>query len=196
MTSPASPPPTRGPLRRYVGMDFLDFKISLHKLSITFTKVELSPVESPILQGIFGALFPSAIVQKYEASEDHPPSKITIEKLKVALRMGIIRDGDDRTDKLVYRLSERLRNILFQRPLISIKLNGVVVEVEKAYVAPKPPPEFCAMGKDSLPSAVPPASELGPEIPVFDQDAVLSFFRDDELRDADQTVFWIERWSE
>jgi hypothetical protein len=163
----------RRPLRKYAGMEFVDVKISLYKFSFNLTKIEILPVESPIFRGLFASLFPSAIVQRYVSSDEYPTSKILIKELKVQIRM---------------------QNIVC--PIICVELRGVTMEVEKAYLAPRPPPEFVADAQDSLPSAIPPSDDIGPEIPIFDDRIVLDFLRGDELRDADTVTFWMERWSE
>ena len=125
-----------------------------------------------MFQGLFASLFPSAIVERYDTSDEFPTSKISIKELKVQIR---------------------IQHIL--RPIVCVKLRGVTLEVEKAYLA-RPPPEFVADAQDSLPSAIPPSVDIGPEIPIFDDRIVLDFLRGEELRDADTVTFWIERWSE
>lgn len=181
-------------------MEFVDFNISVIKLSLTFTKIELLPVESPILRGLFSSLFPSAIVQRYESSDEYPASKLSIEKLKVGLRMRrsvvATHDGHAGTMKTLSRWSNTLWNAMLQRPILSIKLVGVILEVEKAYIAPHPPPEIHTTAHDSLPFAVSTSDNAGPEIPTYDQDCVLDFLRVDEVRDAEGVTFWMDRWSE
>ena len=176
-------------------MEFGDFRLSPHKISFIMTKIEILPVESPVLKGLFGAIFPSAIVKSYEYSDDYPPSKISVEKLKVGLRMRLLtcsQQKDDQMMRYLFRWARQLRYFIFQRPMIRIELTGVTLEVEKAYIAPSPPP----MEFDSLPSAISHEDELDPKIPTFDQDVVMEFLKEDELRDADGVTFWLERWSE
>ena len=184
-------------------MEFGDLKISIHKLSLKITKIQILPVESPIFKGIFAALFPSSIVQNYEVSDEYPPSKISIQKLSIGLRIRSFVGRHDEWDscnmlKRIAILTNQLFNTIFQLPIISIKLSGVTVEVEKAYIAPCPSEaEFCTTGRGgSFPSAVPlPSNDrVGPGIPRFDQDYILEFLKEDEIRDANGVTFWIERW--
>ena len=186
----------RRPLRIYLGMEFVDFHLSIFSLSITFTDFELMS-NSPITLGLL-AFFPSAIVQNYKPSLNFPASKITVEKIKIGLRMGLIVRNFHKHDGTVTILSQFMKqilNLLFQRPIVSIKVNGATLHVEKAYLAPRPPQEMMNSAT-SMPSAVAPSVDIGSEIPVFDQDYILDFFRLDELRYADAVTFWIERWSE
>jgi hypothetical protein len=183
----------RRPLRKYVGMEFVDVKISLYKLSLKFTKIQILPVDSPVFQGLFAALFPSAIVRRYDASDEYPRSKISIEKLNVQIRMRLTgsHGGHTGASTTLYLWIKQC-----MRPIISVELSGVTLEVEKAYLAPHSPPEFVADAQDSLPSAISPSFDVGPEIPVFDDRYYMDFLSSDELRDADKVTFWIERWSE
>lgn len=172
-------------------MEFVDVKISIYNLSLKFTHIEILPVESPIFQGIFAALFPSAFVKKYDASDDHPTSKIAIEKLRVRIRMKLNGSPD-------VHVGTSIASYLWQRmrPMISVELSGVTLEVEKAYLAPHPSAEYFSEAQDSLPSAILPSVDVGPRIPVFDDGYVLDFLRGGESRDADRVTFYIERWSE
>ena len=180
-------------------MEFGNFTISLTKLSLAFTDVEIYPVDSPITKGLFSALFPSAIVSKYEASDEYPASKISIGMMKVGLRTRSIVSSQEKYEGIVNTAShwvkQQLKTML-HRPVISIKLTGVTLEVEKAYIAPHPPQEYHTPGEDSLPSAVSPSPGIGPEIPMFDQDYVLDFLRDDEVQNADKVTYLMERWCE
>lgn len=172
-------------------MEFDDVKLSIYNLSLKFTHIVILPVESPVLQGIFAALFPSAFVKKYDASDDYPTSKIAIETLRVRIRMRLNGSRGEHVGKSTpSNLWRRMR------PMISVELRGVTLEVEKAYLAPPPPPEFSSEAQDSLPSAISPSDNVGPEIPVFDDGYLLDFLRGDESRDADIVTFLIERWSE
>jgi hypothetical protein len=183
----------RRPLRKYAGMEFVDVKISLYKLSLKFTKIEILPVESPVFQGLFAALFPSAVIRRYDASDEYPTSKISIEKLNVRIRMRLTgsHGGQTGASTTVYLWIKQC-----MRPIISVELSGVTLEVEKAYLAPRSPLEFVADAQYPLPYAIPPSVDVGPEIPVFDDRYCMDFLSSDELRDADMVTFWIERWSE
>ena len=181
----------RYPLRKYARIEFNDFKISLLEISFTFTNVEILPLECPIINDIFGALFPSAVVGPYEESDEYPKSKISIDTMKVSLRTRAIFDAykNDNTGKAISKWASRICCILFQRPIMKIKLAGVTLTVNKCYIAPPPPQEFQTKRKHLLPTAV-------PKIPTFDQDLLMSALKEDELRDADGITFLIERWSE
>ncbi len=179
----------RRPLRGYLGMEFVDFRLSIFSLSVTFTDIELTS-DSPITLGLL-AFFPSAVVQKYKPSLDYPASKITVEEIKIGLRMGLI----VRNVTILSQFMKQIWNLMFQRPIISIMLNGATLHIEKAYLAPHPPQEMINITA-TMPSAVAPSDEIGSEIPVFDQDYLLDFLRLDELRYANAVTFWIERWSE
>lgn len=177
-------------------MEFGDFRLSILSLSITFTDIELV-AESPVTLGLL-AFFPSGVAQKYNPTVDFPASKITVEKMKIGFRMGLIVRKFDKQDGAITILSQftkQILDIIFQRPIISIKLNGAILHVEKAYLAPLPPPTMNDITA-SLPSAIAPSDDIGSEIPVFDQGYLLDFLKADELRYADSVTFWIERWSE
>eukprot|EP00581_Thalassiosira_minuscula_P006206 CAMPEP_0183745000 /NCGR_PEP_ID=MMETSP0737-20130205/66017_1 /TAXON_ID=385413 /ORGANISM="Thalassiosira miniscula, Strain CCMP1093" /LENGTH=427 /DNA_ID=CAMNT_0025980655 /DNA_START=235 /DNA_END=1515 /DNA_ORIENTATION=+ len=183
----------RRPLQKYVRMEFGDFEMSLLHLSFVFTDVQLIPQQTPIISGIFAALFPSAIVRSYEESKEYPGSKISIKRLKVGLRVGTFARTHDEHAGVLKTLFCWVRQYLFQRPIISVELNNVTLEVEKAYIAPQPPPEFHTINSQVLPSAIP-SAKLGPEIPAFDQDYVLHSLRDGEISYANAVTFWMERW--
>lgn len=187
----------RRPLRTHLGMEFGDFRLSIYSLSVTFTDIELIS-ESPITRELLALLFPSAVVQKYNPSVDFPTSKITVEKMKIGLRMGLIVRNFDKEldpDTITSQFTKQILNIVFQRPLISIKLKGATLHVEKTYLAPQPCLEWINKSV-SAPSAISSIDDIGSEIPVFDQDYLLNYFRADELRYADTVTFWIERWRE
>ena len=178
-------------------MEFGDFRISLLSLSIYFTDIELV-AESPITILLLGIIFPSAVVQKFKPSAEYPTSKITIARMKVGLRMGLIVRNFDKHDGAITFLSKftkQLLDLIFLRPVISIKLNRATFHIEKLYLAPRPPPEMMMNNTTSLPSAIAPAN-IGSEIPVFDQDYMLDFLRLDEVRNADYVTFYMERWRE
>ena len=185
-------------------MEFGDLKISIHELSLKITQIQILPVESPIFKGIFAALFPSSMVQSYEVSDDYPPSKIVIQELIFGLRIRSFVGRHDEWDtcsilKRISILTNQLFNTIFQLPIVSIKISGVTVEVEKAYIAPcQSEAEFCTTGCPGglFPSAIPSpsADRVGPGIPTFDQDYILEFLKEDEIRDANGVTFWIERW--
>lgn len=170
--------------------------MSPFSLSITFTDIILYS-ESPIVLFFLGLLFPSAVVQKYNSSDDFPASKITVKKMKVGLRMGLVVRNIDKSNgsiKILAQGTNQVLNFIFQRPIISIKLHGATLHVQKAYIAPPPPPEINI--STSLPSAIPSSENIGPEIPVFDQAYLWEFLKDDELRYSDAVTFWVERWGE
>lgn len=179
-------------------MNFGDFKISIVSVRLTFIDVTILPVESPIFKGLFAALFPSSMVQKYKESDEFPASKITIEKVRVALRtrsmIGSCDSTDSSSNKAIHWVRQ-LWGVMIQRPIIWVQLIGVTLEVEKAYIAPPPPPELHSASQDHLPAAFP-ADVTNNDIPVFDQDYFLQFLREDEILDADDVTFKMERWRE
>jgi hypothetical protein len=84
-------PLVRFPLRKF-GVEFGSIEISVLTLSIIVHEIELSPLDVPILQIIFVALFPSAnarSIKKVSSSSDcnssYPRNKIKIQRLKVSL---------------------------------------------------------------------------------------------------------------
>jgi hypothetical protein len=174
-------------------MEFKRVQFSVIKRAMGFSNLVILPLEAPVLSGIFGAIFPSAVVKQLELSDEYPPSKLEIEKFSVKLRLGSL-TGKFRNDaeKSVAVKLKNLIGIFIPRPMIVIKMTNVVLTVEKAYLAPAAPPEFSDGGK--LPYAIPPPEELDPRLPTFDQDALLEFLRNDEINDAEATTFWIERW--
>lgn len=178
-------------------MEFGDFRFSIYSLSVTFTDIELMS-ESPITRELLALLFPSTVVQKYNPSVDFPASKITVDKMRIELRMGLTVRNFDRQDDantIMSQFTKQMWNIIFQRPLISFKLNGATLHAEKAYLAPRPSLERIDKTL-SMPSAISSLDDIGSEIPVFDQDYLLNYLRADELRYADSVTFWIERWRE
>jgi len=176
-------------------MEFENVKISILKQSMSFSKIIILPLESPLILPIFGALFPSAVVKRFETSDDHPESTISIEKFGVKLRIGSLTGRIHRSESSTKSVASKLKNLIrsyIPRPVIVVKMSNVILTVEKAYIAPDPPLEFHAT--ERLPSAIPPSHEHHHNLPTFDQEAVLDFLRNDEINDAEAVTFWIERW--
>ena len=151
------------------------------------------PLESPVIRGIFGAIFPSAVVKQLQKSDEYPSSKIEIGTFSLRIQMGSL-TGKFRSDTEQSFLMQ-LKYIIgsfIPRPLIVIKMSNVILTVEKCYLAPVAPSEF-AHG-EKLPYSIPSAEEYDPRLPIFDQDIILDYLRNDEINDAELTTFWIERW--
>jgi hypothetical protein len=174
-------------------MEFKRMQFSILKRSMGFSNLVILPLDAPVIGGIFGAIFPSAVVKQMELSNDYPPSKIEIGKFRVKLQVGSLtgRFMSDADKSLASKIKMFIGSFI-PRPMIVIKMSNVVLTVEKAYLAPEPPPEFANGGK--MPYAIPPLEDRDPRLPVFDQDALLEFLRNDEFNDAEAATFWIERW--
>lgn len=189
-------PLIRFPLRKF-GVELGEIEISVLTLSIIVHEIELSPLDMTILQIIFVALFPSAnarsIIKKESSSFDcnsgYPRSKIKIQRLKVSLTINS-RDSANQTSWI-----KRAVYIIFPRPMIEVKMNSVVVEVEKAYIAPTPPNGFDTMS-NRLPYAVVSTQQQhsNPDIPKFDQNYFLDELQNAEITRANQITFCLERW--
>ena len=197
----------RPPLWKYLGIKFEDIVVKPHRLTIKVKSIELYPLQSPILRGIFVAIFPSANVSILQKSDDYPESKISIHKMKIKLRIGtavgtkisdtvaeVSNNGKASSTNWILRLLY----YVFPRPVIDVDMVGVTFEIEKSYIAPDAPSEFHNNSQSTtpltLPSAVVSSNQCGPEIPTFDQDYWLDFLRNDEILDADNITFLIERW--
>ena len=171
-------------------------KITILKPSLGFTKIIILPLEAPVISGIFGILFPSSVVKQLQVTADYPRSKIEIGRFKVKLRIGSItgRFRSDKSKSILVKLKNFIGSFI-PRPMVVIKMSDVILTAEKAYLAPDSPPEFAA-GSEQFPSAIPPtdSDEWDPRWPVFDQEAMLEYFRNDEINDAEAVTFWIERW--
>lgn len=180
------------PALKKFGMEFKTVHFSVLSRSFGFSKLVILPLDAPVIGGIFGAIFPSAVVKQLELSDEYPPSKIEIGRFRVKIRVGSL-TGKFRSDtekSWVVKFKNFIGSFI-PRPMIVIKMTNVVLTVEKAYLAPEAPPEF-ANGK--LPYAIPPPEEHDLRLPVFDQEALLEYFRNDEINDAEAATFWIERW--
>ena len=184
----------RFPLRK-VGVEFGDIEISILTLSIIVNQIELLPLDVPILQFIFAALFPSANARRStkESPSDnyYPQNKIKIQRLKVRLK---IKSRETFASNQI-SWTKRAFYLIFPRPMIVVKINRLVVEVEKAYIAPTPPADFethFVTMSTRLPYAV--STQQHPEIPMFDQNYLLEELRNAEVLEADFTTFCLERW--
>jgi len=178
-------PMVRFTLRKF-GVEFGDIEISFLQLSIIVNKIELSPLDMPILQIIFIALFPSANARSEKESLDYPWSKVKIDRLKVRLTIKS-RDKSNQTS-----WAKRAFHLRFPRPFFVVKMRSVVVEVEKAYIAPAPPADFGDDVSNQLPHAI--SMQQHPELLSFDQRYHVEEFRIAEIRDADYITFCLERW--
>jgi hypothetical protein len=79
--------------------------------------------------------------------------------------------------------------------MIVVKMNNVVVEVEKAYIAPAPPDGFEMMSNRKLPYAVVSSQQhLHPDIPKFDQNYFLDELQNAEITEANHITYCLERW--
>ncbi len=190
-------PLIRFPLRK-CGVEFGSIEISLLTLSIIVHEIELSPLDVPILQIIFVALFPSAnarSIKKESSSSDcnssYPRNKIKIQRLKVSLTINS-RDSANQTISWI----KRAVYVILPRPMIVVKMNSVVVEVEKAYIAPTPPDGFETMSNNRLPYAVVSTQQhhSHPDIPKFDQSYYLDELQNAEITEANHITFCLERW--
>ena len=180
------------PAFKKCGMEFGGIHLSVIRLSFGFSNLVILPLETPVLSGIFGAIFPSAVVNQLEKSDDYPPSKIVIGKFSIKLRIGALTGKF--TNDTKKSLAQKLKNFIgrfIPRPMIAIKLSNVVLTVEKSYLAPGAPPEYT---DGRVPYAIPPPEERDPRLPTFDQEPILEFFRNDEINAANGMTYWIERW--
>jgi len=198
----------RPPLWKYLGVKFGDIEVTLYNLTVKVDHVELFPMKCSILRGIFVAIFPSANVSTQQLSDDYPESKITIDELTTTLRIGTavglhlndtVSDVENlKENKLSVHWILRILYYLFPRPVIDVVMDGVILHVEKAYIAPDPPSELVIDGAHrstaSLPSSVVSSDKRSPYIPTFDQEYWMDFLRNDEVNDADNLTFCIERW--
>jgi hypothetical protein len=190
-------PLIRFPLRKF-GVEFGDIEISLLTLSIIVHEIELSPLDVPILQIIFVALFPSAnarSIKKESSSSDcnssYPRNKTKIQRLKVSLT---INSRDSSSANQAISWIKRAVYVILPRPMIVVKMNNVVVEVEKAYIAPTPPDGFETMS-NRLPYAVISRQQhLHPDIPKFDQHYYLDELQNAEIAEANHITYCLERW--
>lgn len=158
--------------------------------------------------------------------EDYPESKLTVSKLSIKIRVGSVADprttkpsifdhdnkvdsggGNLHTDSEETKRQWGLKLIyhLIPRPIIIIKLKDVSIEVEKAYLAPEPPSQLRAissLNKQQLPLALPtPTPQSNGEdnenhLPTFAQDYFLNAIENEDVVEADNVTFFIERWSE
>ncbi len=181
-------PLIRFPLRK-IGVEFGDMETSILTLSIIVHKVELSPLDMPILQFIFIALFPSANARSEKESLDYPWSKVKIERLKVRLTIHKSRDDESHQNM---SWAKRAFYLIFPRPMLVVKMKSVVIEVEKAYIAPAPPAEYGTM-TNQLPHAIS-MQQNHPELLKFDQIYLLEELGNAEILQADYITFCIERW--
>jgi len=177
-------PIIRFPLRK-VGVEFGDIATSILTLSIIVHRIELSPLDTPFLHVIFIALFPSANARSEKESLDYPRSKIKIERLKVRLTI------KSRDESYQMSWAKRAFYLIFPRPMFVVKMKGVVIEVEKAYIAPAPPADFSAM-TNQLPHAI--SMQAHPELLKFDQRYHLDQLGNAEILQADYITFCLERW--
>lgn len=180
-------PLIRFPLRKHFGVAFGDIETSILTLSIIVNKIELSPLDMPILQVIFIALFPSANARSEKESLDYPWSKVKIERLKVRLTI------KSREETISNQMSwaKRAFYLIFPRPMFIVKMKSVVIEVEKAYIAPAPPANLGTVS-NQLPHAI--STQQHPELLTFDQSYHLEELRNAEIFEADYTTFCLERW--
>ena len=183
---------TNSPAFKKCGMEFGAIHFSILGQSFGFSNLVILPLETPVLSGIFGAIFPSAVVKQLEKSDDYPPSKIVIKNFRIKLRIGALTGKF--TNDTKKSMAQKFTNFIgrfIPRPMIVIKLSDVVLTVEKSYLAPDAPPEYT---DGRIPFAIPPPEERDPRLPTFDQDPMLEYFRNDEINAANGMTYWIERW--
>eukprot|EP00804_Cyclotella_cryptica_P012787 CCRYP_010547-RA/>CCRYP_010547-RA protein AED:0.05 eAED:0.05 QI:183/0.85/0.81/1/0.76/0.63/22/985/2990 len=180
---------SRAPLRKHLGLKFGKIRVRPHNLSIKLTDLELPCSESSIIRAIILAVIPSAHVKRVKG---YPESTVKIKHLSAKVRItsmaaafhstvdiesGTNSGRDGKPVPWMYNIIPKL--------FIKIKLQGLDVWVEKAYLAPTPP-EFCT---SSPPSAL---QDLDmSHLPTFEQDSILM---NGEISDADRVTFCIERW--
>lgn len=198
----------RPPFWKYLGVKFGNIEVTPYNLTIKLENVEVFPLKCSFLRGTFVAIFPSANVSIQQLSDDFPESKITIDKMTTTLRIGTavgLHLNDTVSD--VENVKENKRSVhwllrilyyLFPRPVIDVVMDDVILHVEKAYIAPDPPTELYRDGvrlnSIFLPSSVVSFEQRSPDIPTFDQEYWMDFLRNDEVNDADNWTFCIERW--
>lgn len=176
----------RLPLRK-IGVEFGSIEISMLTLSVIIHHIEMLPLDVPILQSIFVALFPSANARSAKETPDcYPCSKVRIQRLKVTFK-SIFRD--DVTIHMSW--AKRAFCRILPRPMIIVKMKCLVVEVEKAYIAPIPPANFGTM-TTQLPYAI--SMQQYPELPMFDQNYHLEELRNAEILEADSITYCLEHW--
>jgi len=215
---------SRRPLLNYLGMEYGDIKISPSRLKLTIKDMELLPSRCSFLQSLILSILPSANVHKVDNCIDYPESKITVQKLTIKIRVGSLagpsHDGDpctntsshpherifgavdgslhshdtDEETKLKWGL--RMMYHLIPRPIVVVKLSDVSIEIEKVYLAPEPPSQFCTTSQINnlqLPAALP-LSQTGENLPTFDQDYFLNIIKSDEVVEAEKVTLFVERW--
>lgn len=180
-------PPLRYTLRKF-GVEFDDIDVSILKASIIVNKIEFSPLDMPILNIIFIALFPSANARSEKESIDYPWSKIKIARLKV--RFTIKRRDDSNQMSWVKRAFNRM----FPRPTCIVKMTRLAMEVEKAYIAPPAPADLGDEEVVSHPLPHATSTQQHPELLTFDQSYLVDWLRSAEILEADYYTFCLERW--
>lgn len=176
-------PLARLTLRKF-GAEFENIEVSILKPSVIVNKIELSPLDMPILKNIFVALFPSANARSEKESLDYPGSKVKIERLKVRLTIKT-RDQNNQKGWAIKRAFQ----LLLPRPMFVVKMTRVIVEVEKGYIAT--PADFGDVS-NQLPHAI--SMQQHPELLKYDQSYYLEELRNAEILEADYITFCLERW--
>ena len=177
-------PLARLTLRKF-GAEFENIEVSILTPSVIVNKIELSPLDMPILKNIFIALFPSANARSEKESLDYPGSKVKIERLKVRLTIKT-RDQNNQKGCAIKRAFQ----LLLPRPMFVVKMTRVIVEVEKSYIAP--PADFRDVVSNQLPHAI--SMQHHPELLQYDQSYYVEELRNAEIFEADYITFCLERW--
>lgn len=157
-------------------------KVRPHNLSLKMTDIILPCSESSIIRGIVLSVFPSAHVKKLDG---HPESTVTVKIISAKIRIGSVAGACEACDlsrgdggvgielgKGNINDGKRMSWIyrFIPKPYIRIMLQGMDIRVEKAYLAPKPPDDFCT---SKPPSAV--QNFFMSHLPTFEQDSVVAW---------------------
>ena len=188
----------RVPLLNLLGMTYGDMSISVWRLKLVIKRMELRPSQSFFARAAILAIVPSAHVRQLDDSVDRPESKVTVERLSIKIRVNSLAAQEERDCGDAPRGLAHAACRLLPRPTLMVRLGGVSIDIEKAYLAPEPPPQLRvpARGRHpTLPAALPPANGAG-NLPTFFQDDLLQTVRDEEAGEADCVTSLMERWGE
>ena len=170
----------RSPLRKHFGLQFGEIKVTVINLTFKLTNIELLSSESRIIRAVILAVFPSAHVKKLKG---YPDSKVTVKCLSVKLRVNSVASFFSTCNSTSHMGKhhietefEKKNNICWiyhfiPKPHIKVKLHGLDIQIEKAYLAPKPP-DFCS--SSSAPSPV--QNFDVSHLPTFEQDSMVDWY--------------------
>lgn len=200
-------------------MTFEDLRVLPWKIKIFLTNIELLPSKSSLLRTIIVAILPSANIKEVANSVDYPESRVTVDKLSIKLRIqspvaispkGIDPDLTPNLAPEHSQIEDGIRIVqyglsFFPHLLVIVKLEGVKIEIEKTYLAPDPPEHYRRLSQDMgqpLPVAIPFSSassdDIGDadELPTFCQDMYLDGIENEDILDANNITWLVDKWIE